>query len=107
MFILLNTKSGGVSLTLDAADDVVVCDQTWIPDDQEQVEDRSHRISRNHNVTIWNLASLDTIDEDIAVLNQDRADAIESILDKQRGVTYVRTLIAATKQRQEREKKSA
>ena len=58
MVILLNTKSGGVSLTLDAADDVIICDQTWVPDDQEQVEDRAHRISRFHNVTIWNLASL-------------------------------------------------
>ena len=100
MVILLNTKSGGVSLTLDAADDVVVCDQTWVPDDQEQVEDRAHRVSRNHNVTVWNLASLGTIDEDIATINAEREDEITGILDRQRGVHYVKQLIGATKARQ-------
>lgn len=102
MVILLNTKAGGVSLTLDAADDVIICDQTWIPDDQEQVEDRAHRVSRNHNVTIWNLASLGTIDEDIALTNNEREDAITGILDRQRGIAFVKALIAATKKRQEK-----
>lgn len=102
MVILLNTKAGGVSLTLDAADDVVICDQTWIPDDQEQVEDRAHRVSRDHNVTIWYLASLGTIDEDVAVTNAAREDAARSILDKQRGVTYVKQLLAMTKKRLKR-----
>ena len=100
MVILLNTKAGGVSLTLDAADDVVIVDQTWIPDDQEQVEDRAHRLSRMHNVTIWNLASLGTIDEDVATTNAEREDAIMGILDRQRGVSYVKALIAKTKKRQ-------
>lgn len=102
MVVLLNTKSGGVSLTLDLADDVIVCDQTWIPDDQEQVEDRAHRVSRNHNVTIWNLASLHTIDEDIAVLNNQRGEAISSILEKQRGVTYAKKLYARALERVEK-----
>lgn len=97
LVVLLNTKSGGVSLTLDMADDVVVCDQTWIPDDQEQVEDRAHRVSRNHNVTVWNLASLGTIDEAVAVTNAAREDAIFSILDGQRGVAYVKEILSKIK----------
>jgi SNF2 family DNA or RNA helicase len=97
MVILLNTHAGGVSLTLDAADDVVIADQTFIPDEQEQVEDRAHRVSRNHNVTIWNLASLGTIDETIAQMNQERGEAISSILDTQRGITYAKTLVSKLK----------
>lgn len=97
LVVLLNTKSGGVSLTLDMADDVVVCDQTWIPDDQEQVEDRAHRVSRNHNVTVWNLASLGTIDEAVAVTNAAREDAIFSILDGQRGISYVKDVLSTMK----------
>lgn len=62
---LLNTHAGGVSLTLDSADEVVIIDSTFNPDDQTQVEDRCHRISRIHNVCIWNLASKDSIDESI------------------------------------------
>jgi SNF2 family DNA or RNA helicase len=96
--ILLNTASGGVSLTLDLADDVVVCDQTWIPDDQTQVEDRAHRISRNHKLTIWNLASRNTIDEDIAQLNADRAFET-ALIDRQRGVSFAKELVAVTKKR--------
>ena len=99
MVILLNTHAGGVSLTLDAADDVVIADQTFIPDEQEQVEDRAHRVSRNHNVTIWNLASLGTIDETIAALNQERGEAISSILDTQRGITYAKTLVSKLKEK--------
>jgi SNF2 family DNA or RNA helicase len=99
MVILINTKAGGISLDLDAADDVVICDQTFIPDDQEQVEDRAHRISRMHNVTVWNLASLGTIDEAIAVLNQERGEAISSILDQQRGVTYAKALVSKLKEK--------
>lgn len=79
------------------ADDVVVCDQTWIPDDQEQVEDRAHRVSRNHNVTVWNLASLGTIDEAVAVTNAAREDAIFSILEGQRGVAYVKEILSKLK----------
>lgn len=99
MVILINTKAGGVSLTLDMADDVIICDQTWIPDDQQQVEDRAHRVSRDHHVTIWYLASLNTIDEDVANTNTERENDARSVLDKQRGVVYVRQLIAATKKR--------
>lgn len=102
MVILLNTKAGGVSLTLDAADDVIICDQTWVPDDQQQVEDRAHRISRNHNVTIWYLASLGTIDEDVAVTNTERENNARSVLDGQRGINYTRQLIAATRARQKK-----
>ena len=96
---LLNTKAGGVSLTLDAADDVVICDQTWIPDDQLQIENRAYRISRYHHINIWYLASLNTIDEDVAILNNERQGAIFSVLDKQRGVSLVKALVAATKNR--------
>lgn len=92
MVILLSMKAGGVSLTLDLADDVVVVDQTWVPDDQEQVEDRAHRVSRNHQVVIHNLASLGTIDVDIAELNNQRGEAIMSILDGQRGISYAKKL---------------
>ena len=35
-----------------------------------------------------------TIDEDIAVLNTERGEAISSILEKQRGVSYAKKLYA-------------
>lgn len=94
---LLNTKAGGVSLTLDMADDVVVCDSTFNPDDQEQVEDRAHRVSRIHNVTIWNLASRGTIDETILTLTAERESATKGVIDGQRGVMFAKQLVNAVR----------
>lgn len=92
--LMLNTKAGGVALTLDRADDLVILDETFIPDDQEQVEDRIHRVSRVHNVTIHYVRSLGTIEEKIARLTSDRNDLEKEILDGERGVKFARKLIA-------------
>lgn len=90
---LLNTRAGGVSLTLDAADDVVIIDSTFNPEDQEQVEDRAHRLSRMHNVTIWNLASSNSIDESILKHCYKMDTSIKKILDGERGVDFAKMLL--------------
>lgn len=88
--LLLTTTAGGVSLTLDAADELVVLDETWNPADQEQVEDRLHRLSRMHQVTIWNVRSLGTIEEGIARTNIEHEANIRDIIDGQRGIEFVK-----------------
>ena len=86
---LINTNAGGVSITLDAADDIVLMDETWVPDDQEQVEDRVHRASNvEHQVDVWYVRTRDTIEEDIAKANYDRAEANHVVLDAQRGLRF-------------------
>jgi SNF2 family DNA or RNA helicase len=89
---LLNTKAGGVAITLDAADDLVILDETYVPDDQEQVEDRIHRTSRMHNVTIHYLRTLDSIEEEIAWVTAAREDVAHYLLDKSRGIQTARKL---------------
>lgn len=89
----INTRAGGVSLTLDAADDVILIDSTFNPEDQEQVEDRAHRLSRlDHNVTIWNLCSTNSIDESIARHCYKMDTSIKKILDGERGIDFARLL---------------
>jgi SNF2 family DNA or RNA helicase len=93
--LFLNTKAGGESITLDAcADDVVFIDETYIPDDQEQVENRLHRVSRIHQVNIWYLRSLGTIDEEICRVTGAREGAVKERLDGSRGVRIARKIIA-------------
>jgi len=90
----LNTNAGGVSLTLDAADDVVKLDRSWDPDDDTQLEDRAHRVSRvDHQVTIYNLYSLDSIDEQIALVADSREDLQKKFLDGARGVAFALKLL--------------
>ena len=89
----LNTRAGGVSLTLDAADDVILIDSTFNHEDQEQVEDRAHRLSRlDHNVTIWNLCSTNSIDESIARHCYKMETSIKKILDGERGIEFAKLL---------------
>lgn len=94
---LLNTKAGGVSLTLDAADDLIILDETWNPDDQTQVEDRIHRVSRMHNVTITYFRMLGTIEEKIATVAGGRDQLQRKLIDGQRGVGFAKQLLGEGK----------
>ena len=87
--ILINTELGGVSITLDAADDMVIMQETWVPDEQEQVEDRVHRASNvEHQVDIWYVRAKDTIEEGIAMTNLEKAEGNHVVLDAQRGLRF-------------------
>lgn len=91
---LLNTMAGGESINLDAcADDVVFLDETFIPDDQEQVENRIHRMSRIHQVNVWYLRSLGTIEEQICRTTGAREMITKGRLDGTRGVEALRKLL--------------
>lgn len=93
--MLMNTTAGGVSITLDAyCDELVIIDETWTPDDQEQLEDRIHRVSRIHQVTIYYLKCKDTIDEYISDVTGRKEAITKAILDGRRGVdNYIRAII--------------
>lgn len=89
--VFINTMAGGVSITLDAADDVVIMDETWVPDDQEQVEDRAHRASNvEHQVDVWYIRTRGTIEEGIADTNRSKAESNHVVLDAQRGLAFAR-----------------
>jgi SNF2 family DNA or RNA helicase len=86
---LINTTAGGVSITLDAADDIVIMDETWVPDEQEQVEDRVHRASNvTHQVDVWYVRTKGTIEEDLAALGESKAKSNHVVLDAQRGLRF-------------------
>lgn len=90
----LNTISGGTSLTLDAADDMIILDETWNPDDQTQLEDRIHRVSRpDHQATYWYLRSRGTIEEQIARANLGADSLQRQLMDGRRGVQIARRLL--------------
>lgn len=79
--VVMTTKAGGVSITLDRADTVHILDETWVPDDQEQAEDRIHRASRMHQVTCYYYRSNDTVDVEIRELAGEKEVTNRTILD--------------------------
>ena len=93
--LLMNTRAGGVSITLDAyCDEVIIIDETWTPDDQEQLEDRIHRVSRIHQVTVYYLRAKDSIDEYIAAKTLSKDTIQKEVLDGRRGVDNLILAIA-------------
>jgi SNF2 family DNA or RNA helicase len=69
---------------LDAADDVHLIDELWDPGEDEQAEDRAHRVSRIHQVTVFTYRTLGTIDEDIAMTKWEKKETHSLILDIRR-----------------------
>lgn len=82
--LVMTTTAGGVSITLDRADSAHFLDETWSFADQLQAEDRIHRASRIHNVTIYNYRNKDSIDEYIMGIVDMKESQSEFILDVRR-----------------------
>lgn len=97
LLFLLNSKAGGVSVTLDAADEVHCLDELWDPGDNTQLEDRIHRRSRGKDrdaARIYLYRTEGTIDTNIGADVEQRRIAQHAVLDGRRGMDYVRDVIA-------------
>jgi SNF2 family DNA or RNA helicase len=64
-FFLISTRAGGVGLNLTGADTVIFYDHDWNPANDNQAQDRAHRIGQTKPVTIYKLISEGTIEEKI------------------------------------------
>lgn len=84
----MTTQAGGVAITLDRADSVFFVDEMWSPADMEQAEDRVHRVSRMHNVTVYVLRSRGTIDEHIMNILAGKEKSAKAVLDEWRNGAF-------------------
>jgi Zierdtviridae DNA helicase len=94
--MFLQTKTGGISITLDAADDMVFIDETHVSDDQEQAEGRIDNRRPEEKIAIrtyWYLKSVGTVEEAIARVNMEWDKQMKGLLDGRRGVAYVRAVL--------------
>jgi SNF2 family DNA or RNA helicase len=84
----------GVSINLDAADDMIFIDYPHKdPDKMEQAEDRIHRASSNHQVTIWRLIPKATIMVEIVREMDKRYADTRRSYDGSRGAVYEREFV--------------
>jgi hypothetical protein len=85
--LFLNTKAGGSAITLDAADEMVICDETWVDDEQQQLEGRIDNRNPERKIaarTYYYLRSRGTVEELIARNNAAAKVAGGRILDPAR-----------------------
>lgn len=82
--LVMTTQTGGVSITLDRADSCIFIDETWLASEMEQAEDRLHRASRMHNVTVYTVRTRGSIDEYIFEVVYEKGATAEEIMDGRR-----------------------
>ena len=78
--VVMTTKAGGVSVTLDNANTVIFLDETWDPDHRTQAEDRAHRISRIHQVTVYTIQTKASIETGLIAATLREKNQINDIL---------------------------
>ena len=91
--ILLFSGHLGVSINLDAADDMIFTDVVHDPDKIEQTEDRIHRASRIHQVTYWRLVVEGSVMEDVLATVDHRYNITRRTYDGSRGIPFARKLL--------------
>lgn len=84
--IIMNYKTGGVSLDLEEAGSMHAADETWNPDDIEQFFDRGDRGSRTEPLRGYIYRTRATIQEYIAAVNEGKAVTNATVLDIRRRI---------------------
>lgn len=81
--LVVQIQTGGLGITLTAADTVVFYSTTFGYADYEQARARIHRIGqKSSSVTYIHLLVKDTVDEDIVAALREKRDVAEYIVDK-------------------------
>ncbi|RDC48185.1 ATP-dependent helicase, partial [Acinetobacter sp. RIT592] len=78
---LISLKAGGTGLNLTSADMVIHFDPWWNLAVENQASDRAHRIGQKNVVEVIKLISKDTIEEKIVLLQENKKDMIDNIID--------------------------
>ena len=73
----------GTGLTLNAASYVIFVDKSWVPADNEQAEDRAHRIGTKGTVNVISLTAKGTIDEYIEEHIKERKAAFSYFVESE------------------------
>lgn len=76
-----NSRAAGVGLTLTAARILVMAELGWTPAEIRQVEDRVHRISQDHPVTIIYLVAKGSVEEKVARIVATKDNVLNEVLD--------------------------
>ena len=93
--MLIQTQTGGVAIDLDAwCDEMVILDETWIADDQVQLEGRINNRSGRVSPRLWHYVRVaETIQQKIAETNYAQHSMQHKLLDGRRGVKLALHLI--------------
>ena len=72
-------QAAGEGFTMTAAHDVVMVERSWVPGENDQVEDRLHRIGQNESVMVYDLVVQGSIDAAILKASRNKKDDSDKI----------------------------
>lgn len=75
--LCMTTTAGGVAITLNQSEAIIIMDETWVPDDQIQAEERN----RENTAVIYYIRTKGTIEEYVLQLNLDKRNVNDLVLD--------------------------
>ncbi|WP_336790246.1 DEAD/DEAH box helicase [Gordonia malaquae] len=78
---LISLKAGGFGLNLTAADYCFLADPWWNPAAEAQAVDRAHRIGQHRAVTVYRMASVDTIEDKVIELQNRKRELFNALID--------------------------
>lgn len=79
---MLSTKAGGAGINLACANKVIIFDSGFNPQDDIQAENRAHRIGQTKDVDVYRLVTRDTIEVQIAAVNDLKIALGEQVADE-------------------------
>ncbi|TLX70245.1 DEAD/DEAH box helicase [Labilibacter sediminis] len=78
---LISLKAGGVGLNLISADYVFLLNPWWNPAAEAQAINRAHRIGQTKNVFVYRFISIDTIEEKIMKLQEQKSKLADTFIN--------------------------
>jgi len=78
---LISLKAGGTGLNLTAASYVFHLDPWWNPAVEDQATDRAHRIGQTQPVTVFRMVAVDTIEEMVLDMHDDKRALVADLLE--------------------------
>jgi len=79
--LMVISSAGGVGITLTAAYNIVVIEFPWTPGKLDQVIDRIHRITQKFAVIVYYMMSINTIEERIGKLLDEKRKTISTVIN--------------------------
>eukprot|EP01139_Manchomonas_bermudensis_P015775 Amastigsp_a510994_13.p1 type:complete len:724 gc:universal Amastigsp_a510994_13:125-2296(+) len=94
---LLSTRAGGLGITLNAADTVIIFDSDWNPQIDLQAQDRCHRIGQTRPVAVFRLATALTVEGRILKRANEKRKLERMVIHKRqfKGLTNARAEFSA------------
>jgi TATA-binding protein-associated factor len=86
--LLLTTKIGGLGLNLTGADTVIFLEHDWNPHTDLQAMDRAHRIGQKKTVHVYQLVTMNSIEEKTMILHEKKMAMSAAIVNTDNSSLY-------------------